>query len=172
MKSNSINKYIRILICFFICLQLFPPILVLDSTSLRHFLIALFDISAVGFIVYWAWFKKVNILKREIFTSSALMPLWGALIAFMGLSIFWTINPVEGVAVWNRWILIFIAMIVGIGFMAKDNHVLKNLIICTIVIATINVLSCIICYYVFDVHISQRNNLKLNGFYGNKISLQ
>ncbi len=168
MKSNNINKYIRILICFFICLQLFPPILVLDSTSLRHFLIALFDISSVGFIVYWAFFKKENLLKREIFTSSALIPLWGALIAFMGLSIFWTINPVEGFAVWNRWIIIFIAMIVGISFMAKDNHVLKNLIICTIVIATINVLSCIICYYLFDVHISQRNNLKLNGFYGNK----
>jgi O-antigen ligase len=86
----------------------------------------------------------------------------------MGVSISWAINPIEGWAVLNRWILVFLAMIISIGFMLKDNHAMKNLIICTLVIATINVLSCVIFYYVFDVHISPRNTAKLNGFYGNK----
>lgn len=167
-NNNNLKKWIRILMCFFICLQMFPPILVLDSTSLRHFLIALFDIVAIGVVLYYAFVKKTNVLQKSIFTSSPLMPIWLLLIVYMGVSILWSINPIEGLAVWNRWILIFIAMILSIGFMLKDNHAIKNLIICTLVIATINVLSCIICYYVFDVHISQRNNLKLNGFYGNK----
>lgn len=168
MKSDSIKKWIRILICFFICLQLFPPILVLDSTSLRHFLIALFDITAIGFVVYWTFAKKESLIKKEIFTSNPLIPLWTALIAFMGISIFWSINSVEAIAVWNRWLLIFVAMILCTAFMYKDNRLMRYLIVCTIVLATINVISCIACYYAFDVHISQRNNLKINGFYGNK----
>jgi O-antigen ligase len=166
--NNNMKKWIRILLCFFICLQMFPPILVLDVTSLRHFLIALFDIVSIGLVLYYSFWKKQEILSRSIFTKNPLMPIWLLLIIYMGASISWAINPIEGWAVLNRWILIFLAMIISIGFMLKDNHAMKNLIICTLVIATINVLSCIICYYVFDVHISQRNNLKLNGFYGNK----
>lgn len=167
-SKDNMKKWIRILLCFFICLQLFPPMLVLDITSLRHFLIALFDIVAIGVVIYYSFWKKKDILSSSIFTKNPLIPLWLLLIVYMGVSIVWAINCVEGFSIWNRWILIFIAMILSIGFMLKDNHAIKNLIICTIVIATINVLSCIICYYVFDVHISQRNNLKLNGFYGNK----
>lgn len=167
-KADNMKKWIRILLCFFICLQMFPPILVLDITSLRHFLIALFDIVAIGVVIYYSFWQKKDILSPFIFTKNPLIPIWLLLIVYMGVSISWAINPIEGLAVWNRWILIFLAMIISIGFMLKDNHAMKNLIICTLVIATINVLSCIICYYVFDVHISQRNNLKLNGFYGNK----
>lgn len=167
-KADNMKKWIRILLCFFICLQMFPPILVLDITSLRHFLIALFDIVAIGVVIYYCFWQKKDILSPFIFTKNPLIPIWLLLIIYMGVSISWAINPIEGLAVWNRWILIFLAMIISIGFMLKDNHAMKNLIICTLVIATINVLSCIICYYVFDVHISQRNNLKLNGFYGNK----
>jgi O-antigen ligase len=167
-NADNMKKWIRILLCFFICLQMFPPILVLDITSLRHFLIALFDIVAIGVVIYYSFWQKKDILPLTIFTKNPLIPIWLLLIIYMGVSISWAINPIEGFAVWNRWILIFLAMIISIGFMLKDNHAMKNLIICTLVIATINVLSCIICYYVFDVHISQRNNLKLNGFYGNK----
>lgn len=157
----------KIFVCCLILIQLFPPIFVLDSTSLRHFLIALFDISALGFLMHHTLKYKSNPIKRQIF-SSRLMIVWLALSAFMGISMFWTINPVEGLAVWNRWIVVVLAAILACTFMLSENKTFKSLVICTIVIATINILSCIVCYYVFDVHISQRNNLKLNGFYGNK----
>ncbi len=167
-NNDNMKKWIRILLCFFICLQMFPPILVLDVTSLRHFLIALFDIVAIGVVIYYCFWKKKELLSSSIFTKNPLIPIWLLLIIYMGVSISWAINPIEGFAVLNRWILVFLAMIILIGFMLKDNHAMKNLIICTLVITTINVLSCIVCYYVFDVHVSQRNNLKLTGFYGNK----
>ena len=86
----------------------------------------------------------------------------------MGVSMLWTMNPIEGLAVWNRWIVVLLASVLCSAFLLYENKTLKALIVTTIVIAIINVLSCIIFYYVFDVHISQRNNLKLNGFYGNK----
>lgn len=166
-RRKTLSLAAKIFVCCLILIQLFPPIFVLDSTSLRHFLIALFDISALGFLTHHTLKYKSNPIKRQIF-SSRLMIVWLALSAFMGISIFWTINPVEGLAVWNRWIVVVLAAILACTFMLSENKTFKSLVICTIVIATINILSCIICYYVFDVHISQRNNLKLNGFYGNK----
>ena len=166
-RRKTLSLAAKIFVCCLIMIQLFPPIFVLDSTSLRHFLIALFDISALGFLMHHTLKYKSNPIKRQIF-SSHLMIVWLALSAFMGISMFWTINPVEGLAVWNRWIVVVLAAILACTFMLSENKTFKSLVICTIVIATINILSCIVCYYVFDVHISQRNNLKLNGFYGNK----
>ena len=166
-RRKTLSLAAKIFVCCLILIQLFPPIFVLDSTSLRHFLIALFDISALGFLMHHTLKYKSNPIKRQIF-SSRLMIVWLALSAFMGISMFWTINPVEGLAVWNRWIVVVLAAILACTFMLSENKTFKSLVICTIVIATINILSCIVCYYVFDVHISQRNNLKLNGFYGNK----
>ncbi len=166
-RRKTLSLAAKIFICCLILIQLFPPLLVLDSTSLRHFLIALFDISALGFLINYTLKYKINPIKRQIF-SSRLMIAWLTLLAFMGISMLWTINPVEGLAVWNRWIVVLLSAILACVFMLSENKTFKSLVICTIVIATINILSCIICYYVFDVHISQRNNLKLNGFYGNK----
>lgn len=166
-RRKTLSLAAKIFVCCLILIQLFPPIFVLDSTSLRHFLIALFDISALGFLINYTLKYKINPIKRQIF-SSRLMIVWLTLLAFMGISMLWTINPMEGLAVWNRWIVVVLAAILACTFMLSENKTFKSLVICTIVIATINILSCIICYYVFDVHISQRNNLKLNGFYGNK----
>ena len=166
-RRKTLSLAAKIFVCCLILIQLFPPIFVLDSTSLRHFLIALFDISALGFLINYTLKYKINPIKRQIF-SSRLMIVWLTLLAFMGISMLWTINPVEGLAVWNRWIIVVLAAILACTFMLSENKTFKSLVICTIVIVTINILSCIVCYYVFDVHISQRNNLKLNGFYGNK----
>lgn len=166
-KQKTISKAAVAFVCCLLSIQLFPPLLVLDSSSLRHFLIALFDISALGFVLHYTIKYKANILSRSVFSNS-LMIVWGVLLAFMGVSMLWTINPIEGLAVWNRWIVVLLASVLCSAFLLYENKTLKALIVTTIVIAIINVLSCIIFYYVFDVHISQRNNLKLNGFYGNK----
>ena len=166
-KQKTISKAAVAFVCCLLSIQLFPPLLVLDSTSLRHFLIALFDISALGFVLHYTIKYKANILSRSVFSNS-LMIVWGVLLAFMGVSMLWTMNPIEGLAVWNRWIVVLLASVLCSAFLLYENKTLKALIVTTIVIAIINVLSCIIFYYVFDVHISQRNNLKLNGFYGNK----
>ena len=166
-KQKTISKAAVAFVCCLLSIQLFPPLLVLDSSSLRHFLIALFDISALGFVLHYTIKYKANILSRSVFSNS-LMIVWGVLLAFMGVSMLWTMNPVEGLAVWNRWIVVLLASVLCSAFLLYENKTLKALIVTTIVIAIINVLSCIIFYYVFDVHISQRNNLKLNGFYGNK----
>lgn len=166
-KQKTISKAAVAFVCCLLSIQLFPPLLVLDSSSLRHFLIALFDISALGFVLHYTVKYKANILSRSVFSNS-LMIVWGVLLAFMGVSMLWTMNPVEGLAVWNRWIVVLLASVLCSAFLLYENKTLKALIVTTIVIAIINVLSCITFYYVFDVHISQRNNLKLNGFYGNK----
>ena len=166
-KQKTISKAAVAFVCCLLSIQLFPPLLVLDSSSLRHFLIALFDISALGFVLHYTIKYKANILSRSVFSNS-LMIVWGVLLAFMGVSMLWTMNPIEGLAVWNRWIIVLLASVLCSAFLLYENKTLKALIVTTIVIAIINVLSCIIFYYVFDVHISQRNNLKLNGFYGNK----
>lgn len=166
-KQKTISKAAVAFVCCLLSIQLFPPLLVLDSSSLRHFLIALFDISALGFVLHYTIKYKANILSRSVFSNS-LMIVWGVLLAFMGESMLWTMNPIEGLAVWNRWIVVLLASVLCSAFLLYENKTLKALIVTTIVIAIINVLSCIIFYYVFDVHISQRNNLKLNGFYGNK----
>ena len=166
-KQKTISKAAVAFVCCLLSIQLFPPLLVLDSSSLRHFLIALFDISALGFVLHYTIKYKANILNRSVFSNS-LMIVWGVLLAFMGVSMLWTMNPIEGLAVWNRWIVVLLASVLCSAFLLYENKTLKALIVTTIVIAIINVLSCIIFYYVFDVHISQRNNLKLNGFYGNK----
>lgn len=166
-KQKTISKAAVAFVCCLLSIQLFPPLLVLDSSSLRHFLIALFDISALGFVLHYTIKYKANILSRSVFSNS-LMIVWGVLLAFMGVSMLWTMNPIEGLAVWNRWIIVLLASVLCTAFLLYENKTLKALIVTTIVIAIINVLSCIIFYYVFDVHISQRNNLKLNGFYGNK----
>ena len=150
-----------------ILIQLFPPVLVLDSTSLRHFLIALFDLAATVTILFWCFKYGEKTFFRQVMLSP-LSIVWGILVIFMGLSITWSINPTEGIVTWNRWIVVFTGMILSCILIAKENKSFKALVICTLTIATINVLACIVCYYVFDVHISQRNNLKLNGFYGNK----
>ncbi len=163
----SYSRIAKVFICVLICIQLFPPLMVLDVTSIRHFLIAAFDIAALGFITVYTYKYKECPIKRKSL-SQPLIVAWLALLSYMGVSMLWTINPTEGLAVWNRWIVVILSAILACNFMIKENKTFKMLVVCTLVIATVNVLSCIICYYIFDVHISQRNNLKITGFYGNK----
>ncbi len=166
-NSRLFSLVAKVLVCVLICIQLFPPLMVLDGTSLRHFLIAAFDIVALGFVVAHTYRCKFCPIRQSSLTRP-LIAVWLVLLAYMGVSMLWAINPTESLAVWNRWIVVILSAVLACNFMLYENKTFKMLIVCTLVIATINVLSCIICYYVFDVHISQRNNLKITGFYGNK----
>ena len=62
-KQKTISKAAVAFVCCLLSIQLFPPLLVLDSSSLRHFLIALFDISALGFVLHYTIKYKANILN-------------------------------------------------------------------------------------------------------------
>ena len=155
----------KILICFLLLLQLFPPLWIQDVTSLRHFLIALFDVSALALITVNIFQKKI--LVANVFKFKPLL-LFGLLLFWMAISIIWAINKTESIAVLNRWILIFLVALLT-GVMLENNPKIFNVLVyCTIIITIVNVLTCIIGYYYFDLHISQRRNLMLNGGYGNK----
>ncbi len=165
-KNKTFPKLItNILICFLLLIQLFPPLWIQDITSLRHFLIALFDVSLLGVILVNIFKEKIRILNPLRFKPIGIFLL---LLIIMLISISWAINKVEAIAVLNRWVLVFlVAFLVGI-ILFNNTKLLHTLIYCTMIITFINIATCIIGYYHFDLHISQRHNLMLNGGYGNK----
>lgn len=162
-KLNNIG--VKIQISFLILLQLFPPLWIQDVTSLRHFLIAIFDLATFLFIIFS--FKKQNIKCANPLRYKPIIILL-CLIIWMGISIFWAINTIEGLATLNRWIIVwFCAFFISI-LLSNNNKAFDTLVYITILTTFVNILVCIIGYYHFDVYISQRRNLMLNGGYGNK----
>ena len=165
-KKKTFNAFaVKILICFLLLLQLFPPLWVQDVTSLRHFLIALFDVSALAVVCTGVFKYRTNI--ASVFKFKPFV-IWAALIVWMAISMIWAINIIESIAVLNRWILIFGASTLTGILLCDNKKIFHVLVFCTIAVTLINVLTCIIGYYYFDLHISQRRNLMLNGGYGNK----
>lgn len=168
-KRNSQKVFatlgVKILVCFLLLLQLFPPLWIQDVTSLRHFLLAIFDISVLGILLVGLWKNKISISNPIKFKPLLIFLL---LFIWMLISMLWAINKVESIAVWNRWFLVFVcACLLGI-VLDSNNKIFRLLVVCSMFIALVNVLTCIIGYYHFDLHISQRRNLMLNGGYGNK----
>ncbi|MBP3254294.1 MAG: O-antigen ligase family protein [Bacteroidales bacterium] len=155
----------RIVICFLLLIQLFPPLWVQDVTSLRHFLLALFNVSALGIVVSGVYRQNIKVCNPLKFRPAMVL---GLLIVWMAVSIIWAMNKVESIAVINRWILVFFASCLTGVMLCNDKKLFRWLIYCTMVVTFVNVLTCIIGYYYFDLHISQRRNLMLNGGYGNK----
>ena len=82
-KQKTISEAVICLICCFIAIQVFPPVLVLDGTSLRHFLIALFDIVSLGFMLSWLGKYKAQLIDKRVL-SMPLMVVWGVLLVWMG----------------------------------------------------------------------------------------
>ncbi|MGP1515866.1 MAG: O-antigen ligase family protein [Bacteroidales bacterium] len=168
-ELNSKKKYshlvVKILVCFLLLLQLFPPLWIQDVTSSRHFLIALFDISALSLIAVRVFKKKLTISNPFKFKPIFVFLL---LIIWMLISMIWAINRIESIATWNRWMLVLLTAILMGAILENNPKIFQILVYCTILIAIVNVLTCIIGYYYFDLHISQRRNLMLNGGYGNK----
>jgi O-antigen ligase len=166
MKDRIISPIaVKVLVCFFLLLQLFPPIWVQDITSLRHFFIAVFDITSIGFIFYWIIKKKIKVDNPFCFIPIKILLF---LIIYMFISFLWAVNIVESLATFNRWLVVFLSSIFLIIFINNNKKIFRTLVYCTIFIAFVNVLVCLIGYYYLDVYISQRNNLMLNGGYGNK----
>ena len=153
-KTNSQKIFatlgVKILVCFLLLLQLFPPLWIQDVTSLRHFLLAIFDVSVLGVLLVSLWKNKITISNPIKFKPLLIFLL---LLVWMLISIFWAINKVEGIAVWNRWFLVFVcACLLGI-VLDGNNKIFRLLVVCSMVIALVNVLTCIIGYYHFDLHI-------------------
>lgn len=172
MKTLS-TPLVKILIIFCFALQIFPPLFVQDITSLRHFWLALFCFfGSIGLLVKY-FDKKTNvkfISKQRDFNplSFISMKVWLALIVCMPITLFWAINPIEGLATWNRWIIIFLCSYILCILCSNSNKAFDTIVICAAVVTIINIITCIVGYYYFDVYISQRRNLMINGGYGNK----
>ena len=156
---------VKILVCFLLLLQLFPPLWVQDVTSLRHFMIALFDIATLALITAGVFQKKIPMINPLKFFPYI---VFLSLVIWMAISISWAMNRVEGIAVLNSWMLIFLTSVLVSVLLNNNSKVFHVLVYCTMAVTLVNVLTCIIGYYYFDLHISQRRNLMLNGGYGNK----
>ncbi|MDR0790076.1 MAG: O-antigen ligase family protein [Bacteroidales bacterium] len=165
-KKSVYNTWAKVLVGFLLALQLFPPLLVFDVSSLRHFLIGVFDLAAIAFCLVVV-VKSKERLHWRVFGAKP-MRFWLLLIAFMLISFFQSMNLIESVAVFNRWLIVLICALMTTFLIERDSKIFDVVVYTSIVIAAINVLECIVPYYYCDVHISQRRNLMLNGFYGNK----
>ena len=164
-KSSFSAIVLKISVCFLLLLQLFPPLWVQDVTSLRHFLLAITNILFFATITSEYFKKNIRIINPFKFKP---VIIFAALIIWMAISITWAINKTESIAVINRWILIFMTTVFLSIILADTRHIFRIFVYCTIFITAVNVLTCIIGYYHFDLHISHRRNLMLNGGYGNK----
>lgn len=163
---KSIYWVSGVLVSLFLLCQIFPPLFVLDSTTLKHYVFAILNTIAIGFLVYYINTKEGGIpswiFKNKISYS------WLLLLLFMLVSFLQAVNIPESIVTINRWIIIFLMFIYFSIFLDKKPKLFSIIINLSIIISTINVLSCIIPYYYLDVYANPRKNLYLNGLYGNK----
>lgn len=96
------------------------------------------------------------------------MKLFGVLILWMLLSIVWSLNGVESLAVANRWFLVFVCAFVVINLLYNNPKLFHIIVYCAMLIAVVNVLTCIISYYYLDCATYPKKIPAINGGYGNK----
>ena len=149
-----------VLVALLFLIQVFPPLWTNDVTSLRHFFLALFDIMAVVFLLFS--FKKGGQKLNAINVVSILLLLW------MYISSFWAINRSESIVVANRWLLVFSASFLFGTMLLKERKLMKVVVISAMVVALVNVLTCIISYYHLDCASYPKRIPSINGGYGNK----
>lgn len=155
-----------ILIAIYLLIQIFPPLWVLDSTTMKHYAFSLLNVFAIIFLLLYIR-KKENLIPQSIFKNK-ISYSWLLLIIIMLFSFFQSMNIAESVVTLNRWIIIYLLFIYLSIFLNKKPSLFKNIINISIIISVINVLWCIIAYYVVGAHENPRNNIYINGFYGNK----
>lgn len=155
-----------VLISIYLLSQIFPPLWVLDSTTMKHFVFAILNCVSIIFLIKYN-FRNKNFLSNSIF-KNIISYSWLLLIAMMLLSFFQSINVSESIVTINRWIIIYLIFIYVSIFLSKKPSLFNSIITLTLIISVINILWCIIAYYYLDVHINPRRNLYINGFYGNK----
>ncbi|MBP1646236.1 MAG: hypothetical protein H6Q16_1811 [Bacteroidetes bacterium] len=155
-----------ILIAIYLLIQIFPPLWVLDSTTMKHYVFSLLNVFSIIFILFYIR-KKEYIIPQSIFKNK-ISYSWLLLILIMLVSFFQSMNIAESIVTLNRWLIIYLLFIYFSIFLNKKPSLFRNIVNITIIISVINVLWCIIAYYVVGAHVNPRNNLYLNGFYGNK----
>lgn len=155
-----------ILIAIYLLCQIFPPLWVLDSTTMKHFIFAILNVFAIAFLIYISKKSESNI-PNSIFRNK-ISYAWLLLVSMMLLSFFQSLNIPESIVTINRWLIIYLLFIYLSIFLSKKPSLFNSIITLTIVISVVNILWCIIAYYYIGAHINPRKNLYINGFYGNK----
>lgn len=155
-----------VLISIYLLSQIFPPLWVLDSTTMKHYVFAVINCASIFFLIKYTLINK-NFFSDTIF-KNIISYSWLLLIAMMLLSFFQSINFSESIVTINRWIIIYLMFIYLSIFLTKKPSLFNSIITLTLIISVVNILWCIIAYYYLDVHINPRRNLYINGFYGNK----
>lgn len=166
MSSKHLNSvWIGGLLIFLFVIQVFPPILTNDVTSLRHFFISLFVFVSGVFLL-------VSILKnKNKLVNPWQMPtikLWAVLIVFMLVSISWAINQIEGLVVVNRWLLVLMSAFLITIFLSDKPKSFHFLVYSVMVVTLVNVITCIVSYYYLNCADYPNKIPFINGGYGNK----
>lgn len=155
-----------ILIAVYLLIQIFPPLWVLDSTTMKHFVFSLVNTASIIFLLYYIR-KRENSIPKSIFKNK-ISYFWLLLILIMFISFFQSMNIAESIVTVNRWLLIYLLFVYLSVFLNKQPSLFRNIVNLTLIISVVNVLWCIIAYYVVGAHANPRHNLYINGFYGNK----
>ncbi len=161
MKEKKHYIIASVFIAIYLIVQIFPPLWVLDSTSLRHFLFAIINLFSITYILFF--FKPI---KR----SHLLNPIsiaWYVLIFFMCISMFQSFNLAESLLTLNRWLIVFFLFIYLSYFLENFPKLIDFTFKITLFIALFNFLSLIIPYYYLETYKTGKISM-LNGFYGNK----
>ncbi len=166
--KNFKNIYLigGILISIYLFCQIFPPLFILDTTTMKHYVFAVLNVVAIVFILFYIK-NKENSIPSSIFRNK-ISYAWLLLILIMLISFFQSMNIAESIVTLNRWLIIYLLFIYFSIFLNKKPSLFQHIINITIIISIINVLWCIIAYYVVGAHVNPRHNLYINGFYGNK----
>lgn len=155
-----------VLIAIYLICQIFPPILVLDSTTLKHFVFAILNVLSICFLIYYTR-KSENSIPDSILKNK-ISYTWLLIICMMLFSFLQSMNIPESVVTINRWVLIYLMFIYFSIFLSKKPSLINSIITISIIISIFNILWCIIAYYYVGAYANPRNNLYINGFYGNK----
>jgi len=148
-------------------MQIFPPLFVLDSTTMKHYVLALANIGSICFLLFYTAKKQQGSIHRSIFANK-MNYAFLLLIAFMIVSMLQSMNIVESIVVLNRWLIVYMTFVFLAIFLNKKPSLINLLVGLNIAVALFNVAWCIIAYYYLGVNVNPRKNLWLNGFYGNK----
>lgn len=166
MNSKHLNSvWIGGLLIFLFVIQIFPPILTNDVTSLRHFFISLFVVTGGVFLLVSVLKDKNKVVSPWQFST---IKIWTILIVFMLISISWAINRIEGLVVVNRWLLILMTTFLIIIFLCDKPKRFHFFVYSAMVVALVNVITCIVSYYYLNCADYPNKIPFINGGYGNK----
>lgn len=166
-KKNKTYFIGGVLITLYLVFQLFPPLWVLDSTTLKHFIFAILNVGSISFILYYIYSNKSNTISKRIF-HNPISYAWLVLLSIMLISFFQAMNIPESIVTLNRWVIVYLMFIYFSFFLSKKPTSINALINATIIIGIINILWLIIAYYYVGANANPRKNIYLSGFYGNK----